>query len=319
MKEELKRSRKATFSEGYRRNLATQWRSYFLFREHFKLIALPVHIDNLCLYAQFLARSFKTSDAIQNYVNGVHLLHRFTGESFPLDQMWQVKLVLKGTAKLKSHTPRQALPITPGLLLEFLPFLELDNPIDATFWSLFLTAFFCMLRKSNIVSNSKFEFVPKKQLCRSDMLVESDFLIVHIKWSKTIQRGERSLEIPLPSLPRSPLCPVKAFRNMCQLVSAKDFHPAFAFPEKGSVVPVTYAQLQSFLRYLIKKTERDPSKYSSHSFRRGGASWAFHSNVPVDLIQVQGNWGSDAYKKYLDFEFSDRARVAGAIGAALKV
>ena len=133
------------------------------------------------------------------------------------------------------------------------------------------------------------------------------------------ERGERSLEIPLPSLPRSPLCPVKAFRNMCQLVSAKDFHPAFAFPEKGSVVPVTYAQLQSFLRYLIKKTERDPSKYSSHSFRRGGGSWAFHSNVPVDLIQVQGDWGSDAYKKYLDFEFSDRARVAGAMGAALKV
>ena len=247
MKEELKRSRKAAFSEGYRRNLATQWRSYFLFCEHFKLIALPVHIDNLCLYAQFLARSFKTSDAIQNYVNGVHLLHRFTGESFPLDQMWQVKLVLKGIAKLKSHTPRHALPITPGLLLEFLPFLELDNPIDATFWSLFLTAFFCMLRKSNIVSNSKFEFIPKKQLCRSDMLVVSDFLIVHIKWSKTIQRGERSLEIPLPSLPRSPLCPVKAFRNMCQC-QLKTFIQPLPFLRK---VPLGQSLMPSYSPFFV--------------------------------------------------------------------
>ena len=45
-----------------------------------------------------------------------------------------------------------------------------------------------MLRKSNIVANLKSEFVPKRQLCRLDMLVLSDFLTVHIKWSNTIQR-----------------------------------------------------------------------------------------------------------------------------------
>ena len=53
LKEELRCSRKAAFSEGTRRNLATQWRSYFLFCEHFNAIALSVHIDNLCLFAQF--------------------------------------------------------------------------------------------------------------------------------------------------------------------------------------------------------------------------------------------------------------------------
>ena len=91
-------------------------------------------------------------------------------------------------------------------------------------------------------------------------------------------KSERSLEIPLPSPPRSPLCPVKTFTNMCQLVSTKHFYPAFAL----------------------------------------SAFWAFHSNVPVDHIHVQGDWRSDAYKKYLDFEFSYRGWVSGAMGIALK-
>ncbi|XP_050390553.1 uncharacterized protein LOC126809805 [Patella vulgata] len=30
----------------------------------------------------------------------------------------------------------------------------------------------------------------------------------------------------------------------------------------------------------------DPSKYAGHSFRRGGASFAFNCDVPTDLIQL---------------------------------
>ena len=33
----------------------------------------------------------------------------------------------------------------------------------------------------------------------------------------------------------------------------------------------------------------------------GGASWAFAAEVPIKLIQLYGNWRSDAYKKYLKF------------------
>jgi hypothetical protein len=40
--------------------------------------------------------------------------------------------------------------------------------------------------------------------------------------------------------------------------------------------------------------------YSTHSFRRGGgATWAFSAEVPTELIQLYGDWKSNAYKKYL--------------------
>ena len=37
----------------------------------------------------------------------------------------------------------------------------------------------------------------------------------------------------------------------------------------------------------------------------GGASWAFAAQVPTKLIQLYGNWRSDAYKKYLKFNLED--------------
>lgn len=36
--------------------------------------------------------------------------------------------------------------------------------------------------------------------------------------------------------------------------------------------------------------------FSSHSFRRGGATHAFRSKVPADLIQLHGDRKLDGYK-----------------------
>ena len=39
-------------------------------------------------------------------------------------------------------------------------------------------------------------------------------------------------------------------------------------------------------------------------------STAFRANVPPELIQLQGDWASDAYKKYLHYDLKDRALVS---------
>jgi hypothetical protein len=55
---------------------------------------------------------------------------------------------------------------------------------------------------------------------------------------------------------------------------------------------------------------KDPDAYSPHSFRRRGASWAFSAEVSSELIQLYGDWSSDAYKKYLRFKLDDKIAVA---------
>jgi hypothetical protein len=39
--------------------------------------------------------------------------------------------------------------------------------------------------------------------------------------------------------------------------------------------------------------------FSSHSFRRGGATLAAQTGISSSLIQLMGDWKSDAYNKYI--------------------
>ena len=124
-----------------------------------------------------------------------------------------MRLVLKGLARDNPHCPKQACPITPEMLLSFHQLLELNNTYDATIWCLLLTAFFLLIRKSNLVPNSAKTFQSQKQLIRENIEFDSknNFLIFHINWSKTIQYGERKLKIPVAAIPGSLLCPVRAY------------------------------------------------------------------------------------------------------------
>ena len=128
-----------------------------------------------------------------------------------------------------------------------------------------------------------------------------------MNWSKTIQYGERILQIPLISIPGSVLCPAAAYNAMCSKVKVKSDAPLFSLPN-GKYV--TYSNFQSKLRGLISKLSLNPYLYSSHSFRRLGATVAFKSGVSSELIQLQGDWKSEAYKRYLTFSLDDKLMVA---------
>ncbi len=85
-----------------------------------------------------------------------------------------------------------------------------------------------------------------------------------------------------------------------------------------SSIPFLYP---SFLRVLKSKLVAigiDPTNYSGHSFRRGGASFAFALRIPSELIQQQGDWHSDAYLRYLGKPLSQRLKVAFAFKHALQ-
>ena len=141
-----------------------------------------------------------------------------------------------------------------------------------------------------MVPNSVEDFDPSKQLIRQDVKVFQDVLVVLIKWSKTNQFGSRLLQVPLVAIPESVLCPVLAFKNMIRDTPASVHDPAFVRrTDKGRIKPLLYKHLQEKIKNLISKSGRDPQLYSSHSFRRGGCTWAFKAGVPTDRIQHHGD------------------------------
>ena len=137
-----------------------------------------------------------------------------------------------------------------------------------------------------------------KHLCRGDIKITSFGLSVSFKWSKANQTGTKVLALPLLSNSDHLLCPVRAYLKMCTLLPAPASAPAFFTLEgrSGHYTIITKSQFVSVFRSRLQRLEvSDSSKFRGHSFRRGGATWAFRSGVPGELIQVYGDWASDAY------------------------
>ena len=209
--------------------------------------------------------------------------------------------------------PRQALPITLEILDKFYDHMNFNSSIDVTYWCLFLFAFFLLSRKSNLVPVSVKKFDSSRQLCRGDITVCPTYLIVRFKWAKTIQFGNRVVSIPLLTFLVSKCCPVQAFKVMCSMNPCSSSSSEFSINYKGNIIPITYSKFQHRLRELIAKICLNPKLFSSHSFRRGGATLAAQAGISSSLIQLMGDWKSDAYKKYIVCSLTDKFMVAEKI------
>lgn len=221
-----------------------------------------------------------------------------------------LRLTLRGLRRKKGHTPRQAAPLSPHILRKLYFLLDFTKPADVVMWALLLVAFFTMSRKSNLVTTGKEKFNPKKQLSRADILVGRRGLIVLFRWSKTNQFRARVHMVPVLAIPGSVLCPVRAYRRMLEMVPGDDSLPAFFLKAGESALPVTYFLLQKFIKTGVAKLGLEPGLFSSHSLRRAGATWAFKSDVPGELIKSHGDWASECYLRYLELSMEDRVVVA---------
>lgn len=278
-----------------------------MFCLHFALEPLPASVMSICLYAQFLSRSFKAVSSIHNYISGVRTLHLLVDVPYIAEKSVELRMTLQGLKRTKPHCVRQAAPLTPKLLSLIYVNLSVFEPIQGTMWALLLIAFFTLSRKSNLVVTGSKKFDANKQLCRSDVLVGAHGLLVQFRWSKTNQFGNKKLLVPVKEIPGSCLCPVKAYKNMVKLLPGSPSCPAFMLPGQK---PVSYTLLQKFIKTNVAKLGLDPRCFSSHSLRRAGATWAFKSQVPGELIQTHGDWASQAYLRYIEISLPQRVQVA---------
>ena len=232
---------------------------------------------------------------------------------------FEVSLTTKGIKRVLGLATHQKSPITPALLLQFKSHLDITTPADAAIWCLFTVAFFSFLRKSNLTVSSPTSFDPNRHLCRDDIKFTSHGAVLRIKWSKTLQHKDCLLLVPLPRIPGSALCPVSAILQYFTVVPAPNFAPFFCTPSRGSLRPLTHDFFSKAIKSLISSIGLSPSNFSPHSFRQGGATFAFQAGVPERLIQRHGDWRSDAYWRYLSLPLTQRTVVADLMAVGLMV
>lgn len=309
LRRDLRGSRLAAYSDGTTKNLKTQWKAYLLFCSYFQFKPLPATSEMLCLYAQFLSRSI-TPNSIRNYLNGVRLFHLYNGFEFSLLQDFSVRITLTGIARIASHTPKQALAITVQILFAVASVVDFSDASEVTILCVAIFAFFLFARLSSLLPKSTCSFDYKLDLCRRSIFMKKGLLVVAFRRSKTIQFGERILSIPLIPIPSSLLCPVSIHSKMVSMIPAHSKSPAFLHIVRGKPVPLTKAVFINKFRLLLGRANVPLANlYTGHSFRRGGATWAFGIGVPGELIQTLGDWRSECYKRYFDFSLELMVKV----------
>ena len=249
---------------------------------------VPVNTLVICRYAAHLAKRLAFS-SIKKYLNIIKILHLEAGFPNPMKENWFLDTVLKGVARHKGKVVHRKLPITPTILLAIKARLNLSNPLDSMFWAAALVAFYGFLRKANLFPSAINKYDPNKHLSRGDFTLYQWGVHLQIKWSKTIQFGERILYTPLPRLDNHPLCPVTAILRAFLLTQgAPTDGPAFVIFTGREYTPLTPNRFISMLKTHLSALGHPAHLYSGHSFRRGAASWALAQGLPGELIKNFG-------------------------------
>ena len=299
-------TQKSAYSSGTFRNLICQWKSFFRFVRKYSIHSWPVSEHEVALYAQFLSYSFKSAKAVRNYLSGLKTLHVLTKVKSPDLKDPEIRITIKALEKKMAREIKRAQPLTPEILMDLLTFLDLNEHADFVFWVILLIGFFGMLRKSNLMPDKLKDFDPIKHLTRGHVTFQEGLAILKVTWAKNLQCRERLLEIPLFPIEGSPLCPVTVLRA---LLANKGKRKDPLFGHNGKVL-FTYSRFQRKFRKLLRKAGYNEKAFSSHSMRRGSATFTFWCRVPDTLIQVHGDWASDAFKRYLQFPLEVRALVS---------
>ena len=289
----------------------SQWRVFLRFCSEFGLAPVPASTKTVIRFLIHLSATCKYSTII-NYLSAVNVLHRHFGHDITFQDVFAVKLIVPGLRRILGDAHEQKLPITPEILLRLRCTLPADS--DSGFWAAMLIGFYSFFRKSNLVPKSAKDFDPSKTLLRKDIIVRTWGLVICVKWSKTIQFKERHLLIPVVRLPSShPLCPVQAYERHLRLFPAPPSSPAFLCYRGDLATPITHSTFTTKLRTSLSLAGFKASNYSGHSFRRGGATFAFRCGAPVELISLQGDWSSDAVLLYIAQPLERRLSVAHLI------
>ncbi|XP_071099429.1 uncharacterized protein [Haliotis cracherodii] len=318
----MQQFRRATYAETTKRTYSSMKTAYLRFCLYFSRTPVPADRMTVLLYRVFLTRS-PSATSIPGYMNIIRLLHLEVGLPNPLET-WEQKALHKGILRLKGTPTKQKLPITPDILRRMHSHMDMSEPFLVAFWAACIIAFFCFLRKSTMLPETRGSGSRKQtylSLHDAKISPDKDSAMITVRHTKTIQFGQRVLKLPLARVPDSVLCPVKALEHLLSQYSEELQHsnaPLFSYVDRSGVLKsLTYKSFVKTLKYYLDKCGYDSGAYSGHSFRRGGCSYAFDIGIPPLLIKLRGDWRSNAYERYVTVYDAMHEKLAQSLSAGI--
>ena len=298
-------------------NIAAHIRSYQTFCELRALQPFPISVESISLYVAYLVAQKRAYGTVLNHISSLKHAHQFAGYQLTWSSDYHFQLLLRGVKRFLGQAVSRKSAMTPSILHAAFALFDFSIPLHAAMWALLLVAFFTFLRKSNLVPDNRRQISPKV-ITRANLVFMSSGANIHVSATKTIQCQQRSLILPIPAIPGSRLCPIFALRRHLAINPGPVSAPLFSVFSGSGLEPITYKQFCVFLVRVVSKLNLDPLLYSPHSFRRGGATFAFDCHIPSEIIKLQGDWKSDAYLVYLELSQQQKQRAVHAMANKLQ-
>ena len=272
------------FAKSTRTNVLSQIRQWLYFCVYFKVNILPASPRNLCMFMELMSNTSGYRHC-KNVLSGIKFLHGATGRDFPEDD-FLLETTMQGLKRRLAGTPKQVLPIDPVMLRRMYRFVDISKSSELSAWCGFLLAFYCLFRKANLCPKENMGN-PSMVLKRSDIVVDEELqqVLVYVNFSKTNQYMQRSHVIPIPRNSDPALDLYSHIQLLFTKVKASPDSPALSFSSRQFI---NHRSFTEKLKTLIKKAGLDPSLYSGHRFRRGGASYLYSVGGTTLMVQVLG-------------------------------
>ncbi|CAC5407045.1 unnamed protein product [Mytilus coruscus] len=257
------------WTESTKRLYRFQLKCYLSFCETLSIQPVPVSTGDFSLYIAYLAHYKFRFCKIENYLAVVKYLHKANDINDPITDNWYIKHVLLGVKRDIGDTQVETTAVTTNMLLMIKKELNLCRLYDLLVWVACLIGFFGLLRPVNFLFKDKHTPILRiEEIDRIEEIgsIEVGFVTTCHK-TKTIQFREKQLDVVIPQITGHLL--------LCENV----------------IQSLSYVNFISFVNDILSNAGCG-DKLTGHSFRRGGATFAFQAGLPEECIQDIGMWKS---------------------------
>jgi hypothetical protein len=191
---------------------------------------------------------------------------------------------------------------------------ELDKQC---FWTAFAVAFYGSFRFGELVSQNGRIENKKETLLWSDIVFGKDFVVLHVKVTKTKVKNGEYVDLFLQE--ENAYCPMKALARLKRLnLHCNPDTPVFKLQD-GSLL--TTGRVNSTLQLLLEPVLGEQAKLvTGHSFRAAlpSALAAQPEVASSEDIRIWGRWNSNCYALYTRLKLSQKRAIFNKILAVLK-
>ena len=261
--------------------------------------------EDFAAYAEWLLQGGLTAQTVRNHFGAIKALYSWICHQDAIDILSSAQwhMSINGIV----NTVRPSFNILAAMIPDDLVAMveAAESSAELAPLAVVLTfGFIGYLRISNLAPHKAVGFDTSRHTTVGNIHLRNEGLVLSLKWSKSRQTTKTPVAIPLPCLGSTLLCPLRAWNRYNAHLTVAGVTPEAASPLLLTThEPAGRVVMTHMVRAMFKRATRmahvEEAGYTPHGLLRGGATFSYHSGIPIHNIKRHGTWRSQAVEDYL--------------------